>query len=157
MPQTLIPYIPETAPFSEEQRQWLNGFFAGLFTGAPTAGATGPVSAAVEKKPVLILFGSQTGNAEGLAKKLKTEAEKRGTFAPKLSDLAQFDAVALPKESHLLLVTSTWGEGDPPDNAAGFWDKISAARFSAPRRTDVFHPRARRPQLRGLLRLRPEV
>ncbi len=128
-PTNLVPYIPETAPFSEEQRQWLNGFLAGIFSGVPAGvGAGAPTltaAAPVEKKPVLILFGSQTGNAEGLAKKLKTTAEKRG-FAPKLHDLAKVEPAELTKTGDLLLITSTWGEGDPPDNAAGFWEKLAA-------------------------------
>lgn len=128
-PTNLVPYIPETAPFSEEQRQWLNGFLAGIFSGVPAGvGAGAPALAApapVEKKPVLILFGSQTGNAEGLAKKLKTTAEKRG-LAPKMQDLAKVEPAELTKTSDLLLITSTWGEGDPPDNAAGFWEKLAA-------------------------------
>lgn len=131
-PNALVPYIPETAPFTEEQRQWLNGFLAGIFSGAPVpagvgtadAGAPAPAAPApVEKKPMLILYGSQTGNAEGLAKKLKTTAEKRG-FAPKLHDLSKVEPAELAKAGDLLLITSTWGEGDPPDNAAGFWDKL---------------------------------
>ena len=30
-----IPYIPDNAPFSAEQRAWLNGFLAGLFSSPP--------------------------------------------------------------------------------------------------------------------------
>ena len=129
-----VPYIPDSAPFSEEQRQWLNGFFAGLFSSAPVdpaaLSAQAPVPAlAAPPVPVLLLFGSQTGNAEGLAKKIKVAAEKRGGLAPRLLDLAKYDAGELAKESNLLLVTSTWGEGDPPDNAAGFFDKLHADGF----------------------------
>jgi sulfite reductase (NADPH) flavoprotein alpha-component len=98
--QAVVPYIPETAPFSEEQRQWLNGFMAGLFSTASAAGTTAQASAPASQpappKPLLIMFGSQTGNAEGLAKKLTAEAGKRG-FAPTLSDLAKYDAHDLQK------------------------------------------------------------
>jgi sulfite reductase (NADPH) flavoprotein alpha-component len=121
-----VPFIPESAPFTEEQRQWLNGFFAGLFSeaasGVPALAAAAPAAPA---KPVLVLFGSQTGNAEGLAKKVTAEAGKRG-LAPKLTDLAKHDSRDLQKEEHVLLITSTWGEGDPPDNAASFWDRLQA-------------------------------
>ena len=41
---TVAPFIPENAPFSEEQRAWLNGFFAGFV--APQAGDAQPISAA---------------------------------------------------------------------------------------------------------------
>lgn len=132
--QRPVPYIPESAPFSEEQRQWLNGFFAGLFSAAPVDPAAmlgqSPVPAlATPPVPVLILFGSQTGNAEGLAKKVKATAEKQSGFAPRLSDMAKYDAAGLANESNLLIVTSTWGEGDPPDNAAGFFEKLLAEGF----------------------------
>ena len=129
-----VPFIPDTAPFNEEQRQWLNGFLAGLFSDAAAdpAALLGRASApmlAAPSAPVLILFGSQTGNAEGLAKKVKTAADKAGGFTPRLLDMAKFDAAELPKEKNLLVVTSTWGEGDPPDNAAGFMDKLAADEF----------------------------
>lgn len=129
-----VPFIPDTAPFSEEQRQWLNGFLAGLFSDAAANPAAllaqGPAPAlAAPPAPVLILFGSQTGNAEGLAKKAKAAAEKAGGLTPRLLDMAKYDAAELPKESNLLIVTSTWGEGDPPDNAAGFMDKLTADAF----------------------------
>ena len=127
MPERTVPVIPPSAPFTEEQRQWLNGFFAGLFSETAVAGAAadGPVTEVASVKPVLVLFGSQTGNAEGLAKKLTSQAAKMG-LAPTLADLAKSDSRNLPKESYLLLVTSTWGEGDPPDNAAGFWERLQA-------------------------------
>ncbi len=129
-----VPFIPDTAPFSEEQRQWLNGFLAGLFSDATAhpAALLGQGSApalAAPPVPVLILFGSQTGNAEGLAKKVKAAAEKVGGLTPRLLDMAKYDAAELPKETSLLVVTSTWGEGDPPDNAAGFMDKLAADGF----------------------------
>ena len=132
--QRRVPFIPDTAPFSEEQRQWLNGFLAGLFSDASTNPAAllrqaPPPALAAPPVPVLVLFGSQTGNAEGLAKKVKAAAEKAGNLTPRLFDMAKFDAGELPKESNLLIVTSTWGEGDPPDNAAGFMDKLGADSF----------------------------
>ena len=129
-----VPYIPDTAPFNEEQRQWLNGFLAGLFSDAtanPAAllGQSQSATLAAPPVPVLVLFGSQTGNAEGLAKKVKAAAEKAGGLTPRMLDMAKYDAGELAKESNLLIVTSTWGEGDPPDNAAGFFDKIQAEDF----------------------------
>ncbi len=129
--QRPVPFLPESAPFSEEQRQWLNGFLAGLFSTStvdPAAlreHAAAPALAA-PPVPMLVLFGSQTGNAEGLAKKIKADAEKRGGFAPRLLDMAKYDPATLPDEGNLLIVTSTWGEGDPPDNAAGFLEKLQA-------------------------------
>jgi sulfite reductase (NADPH) flavoprotein alpha-component len=109
-----VPLIPDNAPFSPEQRAWLNGFLAGVFSrsvGAPAAAA--PVQALA---PLTILFGSQTGTAEGLAKKVAKEAGKRG-FAPTVLDMAQTDLAKLANEKNLLVITSTYGDGEPPDNA----------------------------------------
>src|SRR5438067_2501541 len=80
-----IPVIPESAPFTAEQRAYLNGFFAGLFSRAPVPTSSGPASGEAATiaalQPLTILFGSQTGNAEGLARRIARQAGKRG-FAP---------------------------------------------------------------------------
>ena len=62
-----VPFIPDNAPFTPEQRSWLNGFLAGLFSQTT---ATAP---AVELPPSLkiaVLYASQSGTAEGLARKV---------------------------------------------------------------------------------------
>jgi len=69
--------------------------------------------------PVTILFGSQTGNAEGLGKKL-VKTLKKGNFEPELHDLGAYDRSRLTKEKNLLIITSTYGDGEPPDNAGEF-------------------------------------
>ncbi len=126
-----IPFIPENAPFSPEQRLWLNGYLAGLFSDAG-AGAralaglsAAPAALAAPAKPLAVLFGSQTGTAEGLAKKVSKEAEKRG-FKPKLVDMAKYETVDLTKEENVLVITSTYGDGDPPDNAQAFWNYLQS-------------------------------
>ena len=107
------PFIPDTAPFTPEQRGWLNGFLAGLFSRS-SAAATAPATPALA--PLTILFGSQTGTAERLAKRAAKEAGKRG-FVPTVLDMAQTEPAKLAAEKNVLLVTSTYGEGEPPDNA----------------------------------------
>ena len=119
-----IPFIPESAPFTGEQRLWLNGYLAGLFSDAQSlADAGGPSSAPAQ--PLTILYGSQTGTAEGLAKKVMKEAGKRG-FAPKMVDMARYETVDFTKEENVLLITSTYGDGDPPDNALAFWNFLKS-------------------------------
>jgi sulfite reductase (NADPH) flavoprotein alpha-component len=123
-----IPFIPENAPFSPEQRLWLNGYLAGLFSDASLAeramAGLGAAPAA-PTKPLVVFYGSQTGTAEGIAKKTSKEAEKRG-FAPKLVDMAKYNTVDLAKEQNVLVITSTYGDGEPPDNAQAFWDFLKA-------------------------------
>jgi sulfite reductase (NADPH) flavoprotein alpha-component len=121
-----IPYIPESAPFSLEQRAWLNGFLAGLFAQAPFAmPSPEPASAETAAEPLLIMYGSQTGTAENLAKRLGKESQSRG-FAPKILSLNEYAQADLKTAKQLIIVSSTWGDGEPPDNAAEFWRWISA-------------------------------
>ncbi|MCI0536663.1 MAG: sulfite reductase subunit alpha [Verrucomicrobiales bacterium] len=68
-----------------------------------------------------VLFGSQTGTAEGLARKVAAEAGKHG-FAASALDMAEYPREQLKNEQALLVVTSTYGDGDPPDSAKGFWE-----------------------------------
>lgn len=109
-----VPYIPDNAPFSAEQRAWLNGFFAGLFSRSGAASA--PTAAAPALVPLTILFGSQTGTCESLAKRAAREAGKR-SFAATVLDMASCDAAKLATEKNVLVIVSTYGDGEPPDSA----------------------------------------
>jgi len=126
------PYIPDTAPFSAEQRAWLNGFFAALYCRAdvpsqlnlndlPNATAASPRTATA----LTILYGSQTGTAEGVARDAASLAEAQG-FAPRVFDMDDYDATHLPTAERLLIVTSTYGDGEMPDNAQAFWAALCA-------------------------------
>ncbi|HTL68034.1 MAG TPA: sulfite reductase subunit alpha [Lacunisphaera sp.] len=116
-----VPVLPDTAPFSPEQRAWLNGFLAGLFSRGPVAPAAAVASppAGPPLQPLTILFGSQTGTAEALARRAAREAGRRG-FAASIMDLAGFTTAMLAQEQNVLLITSTYGDGEPPDNAKAF-------------------------------------
>ncbi|HEX3731167.1 MAG TPA: flavodoxin domain-containing protein, partial [Opitutaceae bacterium] len=122
---TLVPVIPENAPFTPEQRAWLNGFIAGILSRAPA-----PAMAAPALQPVTILFGSQTGTAEGLARRAAKEAGRRG-FAPTVMDMAGFTPERLVQEKALLVITSTYGEGEPPDNAKALHAALAEAEAPA--------------------------
>ncbi|MDA0811976.1 MAG: flavodoxin domain-containing protein, partial [Verrucomicrobia bacterium] len=117
-----VPVIPESAPFTLEQRAWLNGFLAGLLSRGETAPATLP--AVEEGKPVLFLYGSQSGTAEGLAKQFHKQAIAKG-FASRVAGMDEFGATALSTEKNVLVIASTWGEGEMPDNATGFWNALN--------------------------------
>jgi sulfite reductase (NADPH) flavoprotein alpha-component len=111
------PYIPENAPFPVEQRAYLNGLLAGMFSSNDSA-APATASAAL---PITILFGSQSGNSEALAKQIG-KAAKTKNLAPTVVDLADYKPESIATESHLLLITSTYGDGEPPDSAKAFHD-----------------------------------
>jgi len=110
------PFIPDSAPFTAEQRAWLNGFLAGMFSRSGSPSAASAAAPAAELAPLTILWGSQTGTAEGLAKQAAKEAGKRG-FAPTILDMAATTAEQLATAGNVLVITSTYGDGEPPDNA----------------------------------------
>src|SRR5579863_4962494 len=122
-----IPCLPENAPFTPEQRAYLNGFLAGIFSRMPAPVGLVPPAAPAEKLlPLCVLFGSQTGNAESLAKRIAREAGKRG-FAATVNDLGKYPSAQLATEERVLIVTSTFGDGEPPDNAKAFWNFLNSA------------------------------
>ncbi len=118
--------IPENAPFSGPQRMWLKGFLAGLSAHAPHAPATPSIT---EKPanglPVTILWGSQTGTAESFAKKLAKNLTAQG-HSPTILDMADAEIARLSTLSHLLILTSTYGDGEPPYNALPFHTALHA-------------------------------
>lgn len=115
------PFIPDNAPFSEDQRAWLNGFLAGLYSKGEGANA----AVAVAATPVTVLFGSQTGTAETLSKKAAKQL-KAANCDPKILDMGDVTPEDLKTVEHLLIITSTYGEGEPPDNAQSFHTALMA-------------------------------
>jgi sulfite reductase (NADPH) flavoprotein alpha-component len=122
--QPSIPFIPDNAPFTPSQRAWLNGFLAGMYCQTAVS-ASAAMPAAPAKPRVNVLYGSQSGNAESLAKRLVKEAKKQGYDAT-ISPLEKVSPAALAQERCALIITSTWGEGDPPENAVKFWEQLKA-------------------------------
>jgi sulfite reductase (NADPH) flavoprotein alpha-component len=134
-----LPVLPESAPFpaehiralnsvmaqsSVEQRHWLSGFLAGYHaaTAMPVAAAS---PAARAKIPLTILFGTESGNAEGVAAAAKKAAAKQG-FTAKLLDMADATPAEVAEAANLLVIASTWGEGDPPERAVEFHRALMA-------------------------------
>lgn len=112
--------IPNNAPFTGAQRMWLKGFLDGVNTafGSASAGASAtPAAPAPSGLPVTILWGSQTGSSECLAKKLAKTLSAKG-HSPVIKDMAEVSPGDLASLGHLLVITSTYGDGEPPDNAA---------------------------------------
>lgn len=77
----------------------------------------------------LIAYGSQTGNAEQLAWQT-AQALHAANIPSQITPLAQLSADTLQKQKRALFITSTYGEGDPPDNATIFAHKIMANHYS---------------------------
>ncbi len=119
-----VPVLPPDAPFSPEHALWVNGALAGMYSRTAPAPA-GPAHGAGATRRVVILWASQTGTAEEFA---AATAERLGAggHAASLLAMADADPGALPDDADLLLITSTFGDGDAPDNGARFWDGLTA-------------------------------
>jgi sulfite reductase (NADPH) flavoprotein alpha-component len=130
-----VPTLPLSAPFDSSTRQWVDGLLAGLFARAPVAEvtpavgepATGPADseAAAPRAPIVLLWASQTGNVEELAADV-TERLGEAGLPVALRGMDEFALSDLAKTPELLLITSTTGDGEPPDNGAALWRALSA-------------------------------
>ena len=110
------PHIPGDAPFTPEQRVWLGGFLSGLTAKLKAEEDSGPT-----RPPVTVLHGSQTGNAEGLAGDLAGALKAQGVPVT-LKSLGDVGVDEVPAMGRVLIVCSTYGEGEMPDSAELFWD-----------------------------------
>ncbi|WP_135555085.1 assimilatory sulfite reductase (NADPH) flavoprotein subunit [Paenibacillus cymbidii] len=132
--------LPE---LTEAQRMWLCGYLA-AWSGSSASAETGAASLsaaalAVAPSPAAapavasvpqeatILFGSQTGNSQRLAKELKRKLDEQGVQTT-LSSMSDYKPANLKKTRNLLIVVSTHGEGDPPDNALTFHEFVLGKR-----------------------------
>ncbi|QWB22460.1 MULTISPECIES: sulfite reductase flavoprotein subunit alpha [Streptomyces] len=122
---TLMPpsgsLIPADAPFSAQQESWLAGFIAGIAAAGrrDSAGADAPAAT------IDVLIGTQTGNAELVAGDVVAGARARG-LGGRATALDDVTPEALAAMSHVIVVTSTYGEGEMPDNAGLFWEALQS-------------------------------
>ncbi|NRD79668.1 assimilatory sulfite reductase (NADPH) flavoprotein subunit [Bacillus sp. BRMEA1] len=113
---------------TESQKFWLSGYLAALQPNQ-VLGSAAPVqnTGKAQSKEVTILFGSQTGNAKGLAGKVGKTLENKG-FQVTVSAMSDFKPNNLKKVQNLLVIVSTQGEGDPPDNALSLHEFLHSKR-----------------------------
>lgn len=120
---SICPQIPANAPFNADQRQWINGYLAGLFSGrSDSVAAQAPLPSL---GPLLFLWGTQTGGAESLAKKFAKDAKSRG-FEATAAGLDTSTPTDLATHSRVCIVTSTYGDGEMPHNAQAYWDTLNS-------------------------------
>jgi len=123
--------LPEHAPFSPEQRQHLEQLIGGLrpeqqqwLAGFLSAGlAPAPAATKRAAEPLTILYGTESGNAEALAD-LSAKAAKQRGFKPRVTNMAESRPAELAKAGKLLVIVSTWGDGDPPETAVDFHKQL---------------------------------
>ena len=134
-----LPLLPDSAPFaadqiaalnhvmsstSMEQRSWLSGFLAG-FQAANTSQPAAAAAAPARKIPLAILFATESGNAEALAAQARKAAAKLG-FAPRVLDMTDVSVDQLAAMPNVLVIASTWGEGEPPQRGADLYSALMA-------------------------------
>ena len=115
------------ATLSEAQKVWLSGYLAASFQGTPAKESSAQIINQPASKEVTILYGSQSGNARGLANKAGKTLETSG-FQVTVSAVSDFKPNQLKKIKNLLVIVSTHGEGEPPDNAKSFHEFLHSKR-----------------------------
>ncbi|WP_164537905.1 assimilatory sulfite reductase (NADPH) flavoprotein subunit [Aeromonas veronii] len=110
-----------------QQLAWVSGYLYGLSqTGHQNVAASAAVAA--PSGSLTILYGSQTGNAKGVATAIKAQAEARA-LPVTLASMADYKPKQLKKESHLLVVVSTYGEGEPPESAVDVFEQLKKGKI----------------------------
>ncbi|WP_336290659.1 assimilatory sulfite reductase (NADPH) flavoprotein subunit [Aeromonas dhakensis] len=108
-----------------QQLAWVSGYLYGLSQAGSQPAVTG--AAAAPSGNLTILYGSQTGNAKGVASAIKAQTEARG-LPVTLTSMADYKPKQLKKETHLLVVVSTYGEGEPPESAADLYEQLKKGK-----------------------------
>lgn len=109
------------------QQAWVSGYLAANANAGALTGGVAAAPAAGDAAPLTILYGSQTGNAKGVASKLKEQAESRG-LSVKLVNMADYKPTALKKEKFITVVVSTYGEGEPPEDAESLHEFLTTKK-----------------------------
>lgn len=129
--------LPEHAPFTPDQRKaldsmivsldptqksWLSGYLAAA--GASVSSVPATPSPAPSAK-LTVVYGTESGNSESLADRTVKEAKKRG-FQAVMKNMSDIKPADLSKVENLLVIVSTWGDGEPPETATAFHKEFMA-------------------------------
>ena len=112
-------------PFSYDQEAWISGFIAGMKQSASFSNNSLIQEHNKNLINLDILFGTQTGNSEAIAEDMSKIANEAG-FRAKVNSLDNITMDILGNMENVAIITSTYGEGEMPDNAQLFWDALSA-------------------------------
>ncbi|WP_435592588.1 molybdopterin-dependent oxidoreductase [Nocardia sp. bgisy118] len=137
----ILPALPQSTPLRPSAAAWVDGMLAGLYTphlridrpatvavlppatASAPAPATGPEASAATR-PLLVLWASQTGKAEEFATGTLAKTLAERGVQPAVHAMNALSSGDLPREADLIVVSSTFGDGDAPDNGAGFWQSL---------------------------------
>lgn len=116
------PVLPPSAPLTGDHALWVDGVLAGMFSRAPVGGAPA-VPTRTPTRALTVLWASQTGTAEEVADVVARRLAGTGR-TPRV--VAMDDALDdLPRQGDVVLVTSTFGDGDAPDNGTALWELLA--------------------------------
>jgi sulfite reductase (NADPH) flavoprotein alpha-component len=125
------PTLPQSAPFEGEKRHYINGLLSGLFghteiyQGVALAELLPEAPAAASPGEVMVLWASQTGNAEDFAEQCAKRLESQSRRV-RLASLDSVKPSELVQAGQVLFIASTFGDGDAPDNGEAFWSALAA-------------------------------
>ena len=130
--------VSHEGQLSAAEAAWLSGYFAALARDPGQREEFARTVGLQEQRPsasgaaqrVNVLFATETGNARGVAKQLSVALRAAGLTVETLN-LADYDARTLETEHTVVIVTSTHGDGTPPEPAARFFEGLTGPR--APR------------------------
>ncbi|EOD2802940.1 NADPH-dependent assimilatory sulfite reductase flavoprotein subunit [Klebsiella aerogenes] len=122
-PSNLLPLNPEqlarlqaaTTDFTPTQLAWVSGYFWGMLNQQPGAVVSAPAQA-VEAPAITLISASQTGNARRVAEALRDDLQA-AQLNVKLVNAGDYKFKQIAGEKLLVVVTSTQGEGEPPEEA----------------------------------------
>lgn len=121
-PTSMLPLTPEQlaklqsaiGEFSPHQLAWLSGYFWGMVNQQPGTVAVTPAPAAAAS--ITVISASQTGNARRVAEQLRDDLAAAG-LGVTLVNAGDYKFKQIAQEKLLLIVASTQGEGEPPEEA----------------------------------------
>lgn len=115
---------------NSNQLIWASGFLAGLAGAAnalPIPASSQTTEQASLQPTLTILYGSQTGNSKGVANSYKASALEQGYKANVVS-MSDYKPRQLKNETHLVVIVSTHGEGDAPDDAVELYEFLASKK-----------------------------
>ncbi|MBI6920901.1 bifunctional nitrate reductase/sulfite reductase flavoprotein subunit alpha [Pseudomonas monteilii] len=113
-----VPSLPASAPLAASRRLFVDGLLAGLFA-QPAALPAAALPAPLHQ----VLWASQTGNGELLAERCAERLRGAG-LEVQLSCMEAVSPRQLQGAASVLLIASTFGDGDAPDSAGAFWQAL---------------------------------
>ncbi|KAL7273119.1 hypothetical protein RUND412_004040 [Rhizina undulata] len=118
-----------------KQKDPMADLYANKANGVAKAGKTRNIIEKMEEsdKNMVIFYGSQTGTAEDYASRLAKEGSARFGLKTMVADLEEYDYESLdvfPQDKIAVFVLATYGEGEPTDNAVGFYEFITSEESS---------------------------